>query len=309
MRSSSEGKKWAMLSWVLVVCCFFTILSARCEAQGGGISFDLPHEAALLSGDMSALEKIYQPRVIENAKDYKLPSDARLIQEARLPGGVRLMLSGTGFSKGGRFSGIQLLTVRAAQGQGKKESVLQRLNLGAGEMPQMRLLSLSGGRRAVFFRVLRGDRVMEALIFSVASGDTPKLAERLHVDKNFPLRMRLNVKGTLLSGGFVEVLSVKPDKTERLNLSAPGAAEELVFAGLYGEDGEPLAQMRNLSCVRIGTEGVDVAPGDKIQVGLSLISLSKKRVVDVTATLESADGEKWSIGSLDFEPFLPFRSE
>lgn len=309
VRSNFKGEKWARLPWILIASLFLTVAFSRGEALGGDISFDQLDGMMSLSGDLSELEKIYQPRIIENAKDYRLPQDARLIQETRISGGLRLLLAGNGLSKNGRFSGVQLLFIRAAEKEGKKESVLQRLNLGGGEAPQMRLLTLEGGRRAVFFRIMREDRVSEAFVFSMGGGNTPKLTERLRVDKNFPLRMRLNVKGTLMSGGFVDVLSVKPDRSERLDLSSPGAADELILAGLYGENGEPIAATRNLVCVRIGSEGVDVASGDKIQVGLSLVSSSRKRVVDVTATLESADGEKWDVSSLDFEPFLPFRSE
>ena len=304
----AKKKNWAALPFLLAA--FLILLQGEViGAYGASISFDLGNERALLSGDLASLEKEYQPRVIENAKDYRLPGGARMIQTENLAGGLRLMFTGSGLSKDGRFSDIKLLLLRAAEKSGEKERVLQRLNLGAGETPQMQVLSFEGGANAVFVRVMREGLNTEAFVFALNREKTPKLTEGLRVDRNFYLRAGLSVKGTLQHGGFVEVASVKPEKTARLDLSDPDAADELIAQGLYQPDGEPVSALRNLACSRTGSEGVDVMQDNTIQVGMSLISLSKKRVVDATATLESEDGAKWSIADIDFEPFLPYRSE
>lgn len=301
----AKKKNWTVLSFFLAVFLVFL----QSDAFGASISFDLKNDKTPLSGDLSVLEKVYQPRVIENAKDYRLPSGTRLIKAEDLEDGLRLMFVGSGLSKNGRFSDIKLLLLRAAEKKGGKEKVLQRLNLGAGEAPQMQPLSFEGASPAVFVRVMREGFNTEGFVFALNREKTPKLTETLRVDRNFYLRARLNVKGTLRSGGFVEVASAKPEKTVRLNLSDPDAADELIAQGLYQPDGEPIDSLRNLACSRTGSESVEVVPENKIQVGMSLMSLSKKRVVDVTATLESEDGAKWDVTDIDFEPFLPFRSE
>jgi|GEM_PF-5451618 len=296
----------------LILCCLIAAAVPVCGRERSGdvkedikgeIKIDVPKEDASLPGGMSGLGKIYQPRVIENASAYKLPKDARLIQEVAWRGGHRLMLVGYGFSNGGRFGAIQLLLVSG------ETKVAQRLKLGAGEAPQIEAMSLQNGRRAVFFRVIREAQTVNALVYSDVGADAPKLAESLRVDQNFPGRMKLNVKGTLESGGIVSVVSANPQKTERLDLSNPEAADELIAAGLYDANGEPVPALKNLSLARTGSESVDAAQGNTIRVGMSLVSLSKKRVVDVTAALTQKGGDKWVVTAINFEPFLPFRSE
>lgn len=277
------------------------------RAFGASISFDLEPGTPPLSGDFSALESVYSPRVIENAKDYKLSAGSRLIQAENLGGGLRLMLAASRLPGGVRYSDIKLLLVRTAEASGGKERVLQRLNLGEGEVPQIQVLSFDGPD-AVFLRVLRESVNTEAFVYSLSREKTPKLIERLRADRNFYLRMRLKVSGTLQSGGFVDVASVKPQKKDRLDLSDPDAADELIAQGLYQPNGEPVGALRNLACSRIGSESIEVIQGNRIRVGLTLTSLSKKRVVDVTVTLESSDGTHWDITEVDFEPFLAFRS-
>lgn len=278
-------------------------------ATAAQISFDLPPETTPLSGDLSELEKIYQPRVLENAKDYKLPAGTRLIQNDPAGAELRLMLVGGGLSKSGRYSDIKLFLLQVPAKTGGKEKVLQRLNLGAGQVPQMRVLAFAGGRRAVFFRVMREGLNVEAFVFSLGGTKTPKLVEDLRVDRNFPLRMRLNIKGTLQQGGFVDIVSLKPEKRARLDLSDPSAADELIAEGLYRQDGWPVLALKYLTCARTGSEGVEIGSENRLLVGMSLVSTSKKKVVDITATLESGDGESWVVSDVAFEPSLPFRTE
>lgn len=291
----------------LILCALATIFGQ--PAAAAQISFDLPPEVNLLSGDLSELGKIYQPRVIENAKDYGLPADARLIQSDAVDQGLRLMLAGGGLAKTGRYSSVWLLLLQAPEKRGGKEKVLQRLSLGAGEAPQMRALAFAGGRKALFFRVMREGFNVEAFVFYLKDAKAPKLIESLRVDRNFPLRMRLNIKGTLQQDGFVNVVSAKPEKNERLDLSDPSAADGLIAERLYQPDGQPIPALRNLVCARTGYEGVEVVNGKELRVGLSLVSSSKKTVVDATVSLESEDGERWAVSDVVFEPSLPFRSE
>jgi hypothetical protein len=230
------------------------------------------------------------------------------------PGGPRLMIvCGRVSDRPGRdgstaLRNIQLLLVRD---DGAKLALLQRFKLGDGTSPQVLPPGLGEpdilGGMDFMLRVMRGGNNTEAYAYRYDKG-TGKLVETLRINRLFPGKFNVMVKGALERGGFVLVSSASPDKEERLDLSP--AVEALIEDGIYQLNARPIPSMRNLSCARAGYEGEGLAAGDggaEVHVGMSLRTPSGKQVVDVTAILTKEGKGEWQVTDYRFEPFLPYR--
>jgi hypothetical protein len=148
----------------------------------------------------------------------------------------------------------------------------------------------------------------EAFDFSFDK-DGRKLMETLRVNRSFPTKYGVRLIGTLELDGFVEVVATGPDKSERVDLTE--AVDALIEDELYQMNAHPVPSMRSLTCVRNGWEGEEFVMGDngpEVRVGLTLITPSRKQVVNVTAVMTKNSNSKWTITDYSFEPFLPYRS-
>ncbi|MDR1020360.1 MAG: hypothetical protein LBL73_06350 [Synergistaceae bacterium] len=203
---------------------------------------------------------------------------------------------------------IQLLLVRD---EGAKLELLQRVKLGNGTAPQVLqpgpdLRDILDGADFMV-RVMRSGNNTEAYVYRFDEGAL-KLSETLRINRSFPEKFNVRVKGTLEQDGFVRITSTGPDRDERLNLSH--AVEALTEDGIYQPNGRPIPSMRNLSCVRAGYEGEDLVTGrdgTEVHVGMSLLTPSRKQTADVTAILTKDGNGCWLVTDYRFEPFLPYR--
>jgi hypothetical protein len=203
---------------------------------------------------------------------------------------------------------IQLLFVRD---EGSKVELLRRFKLGDGTLPQILPAGSDfGGIDGVsdfMVRVARRDNNTEAYVYSFDE-DGDKLSETLRVGRSFPGKFGVKVSGTLEQGGFALIKSLQPDKEEKLDLSY--AIDALIEDGIYQLNARPIPSMRNLSCVRAGYEGEELIAGSngfEVRIGMTLLTPSRKQVVDVTAVLTKDGLGKWQLTDYLFEPFLPYR--
>jgi hypothetical protein len=214
----------------------------------------------------------------------------------------RLILMCGSVSESGRASAIQLVLVDERPPGAK---VMQRVRLGSGEAPQ--LTSPAPGARDVMFRVIRTGNISEGSIYSIDPG-TGRLKESMRIDGSFLRRAKLDVKGTLMPDARVEVVSKLPEERATVDLSE--AMDALVEDGIYQQNGRPVPALANLTLARGGWEDEGIyhdEGGVRLEVGLSLVTNSKKQVVDVMATLAKDDAGEWVVTDLNFEPFLPYR--
>jgi hypothetical protein len=271
----------------------------------GGPPFDISNESVFKAGYTRLAGERYRPI-----------GNPYLVWESfgGEPGGPRVMIVcgrvserlGQGFSNALRD--IQVLLVRD---EGAKLALLQRLRLGDGSSPHVLPLNLGLpdilDGRDFMVRVMRGGNNTEAYLyrFDDVAG---KLTETLRINRSFPAKLGVRVKGALEQGGFVRITSAGPDREERLNLSY--AVEALIEDGLYQLNGRPVPSMRSLSCVRAGYEGEDLVTGSggtEVRVGMSLITPSRKQAADITAIMTKDGKGDWHVTDYTFEPFLPYR--
>ncbi|MDR1514808.1 MAG: hypothetical protein LBS45_03860 [Synergistaceae bacterium] len=203
---------------------------------------------------------------------------------------------------------IRLLLVREAD---SKLELLQRFKLGDGASPQILPTGYDlrdiGGGSDFMVRVARRDNNTEAYVYSFDKGAC-KLSETLRVGRSFPGKFGVKVSGTLEQGGFALISSVGPDKEERVDLSY--AIDALIEDGIYQLNARPIPSMRSLSCVRAGYEGEEFIAGKdgaEVRVGMTLLTPSRKQIIDVTAVLTKDEPGKWRLTDYLFEPFLPYR--
>lgn len=217
----------------------------------------------------------------------------------------RIMLVCDEPAASGALKNVQLLVV---DDRGEKAAVRQRLKLGDGEVPQLMHFSDAPDSTDLMVRILRSSNNAEIYLYSInrAAGN---LNETLRVGRSFPERMQLSIKGRMQAGGYIEVESTKPQISSVVDLSA--ALDALVEDGLYQENGRPVPALVNLACVRNGWEDERIYTADNglptLEVGLSLITSSRKQVVDVVAVMTKTADNRWSVSDLRFEPFLPYR--
>jgi hypothetical protein len=234
-------------------------------------------------------------------------------------GGLRLMLVCR--EVGELKAGMQTLKdVRLLLVSEEKElmKVVRQFKLGDGASPQILAPGSPDSRDVVnppdperdtdfMVRIMRGGNNTEAYVYSFDPG-AATLKETLRVGRSFPVRLGVKVRGTLETGGFAEVETVSPDKKERVDLSE--ALNALIEDGLYQLNARPIPSMRSLTCARNGWEGEGLyadRDGPEVRVGMTLITPSRKQVINVTAVLTIKDGEKWTVTDYLFEPFLPYR--
>lgn len=277
-------------------------------SEAGAISFSL--EELATSSDFAEVFETYKPSLLENPSRYKLSSNTYLIQQINLPLAnkepFKVMLVGTGSKKSSWYTDIQLLLVEEKNGA---ISIPQRFKLGAGEWPHMLTPSDVLPSDEFMVQVMRRGNNVEAYVYS-ADSLTGKLTQTFHVDRSFLSKMKLVVRGELLPGGFIELSAQNPDKKETLDMS--GALDALIEDEVYQLNARPIPSLRNLSAVRMGSEGVEIHRTDnapELRVGLSLVTLSKKRVVDATAVLARNANNQWIVKDVLFEPFLPYREQ
>jgi hypothetical protein len=285
----------------------------------GGASADLSGIAGIFGefgeSGRSGAEVHYAPL---DGEKYGALGGGFLIQEitARLTTGDRyrvMLICGEVFPSG-RVRDIQLAVVDERR---TPAAVIQRVKLGGGELPAIAAVpgGVDANPSAVMFTVIREQSYTEAAVYSINSV-TGRLGEIMSIDRSYPERARLDVSGVLEPGGIVRVeyaapKSLKsPKSPESVDLSE--ALDALIEDGIYQPDGNPIAALKNLRLVRNGWENEAIyAYGDRVrvEVGMSLVTLSKRQVVDVTAVLEIDDKDSPELVDLLFEPFLPYRVE
>jgi hypothetical protein len=203
---------------------------------------------------------------------------------------------------------IQLLLVREESGAVRP---LQRFRLGSGASPQILALGSNqpdfSSDSDFMVRIMRSWNNTEAYVyeFDKAAG---KLTEALRVNRAFPAKLGVRVRGTLEQGGFAEVMSTGPDKEERVDMS--WAIEALIEDEIYQPNANPIPSARSLTCVRNGWEGEGFSEGKsglEVLVGMTLQTPSRKQVVNVTAVLAKDASGKWVVCDYLFEPLLPYR--
>jgi hypothetical protein len=280
------------------VCC-----APQVSFPAGGTFVDLTTES-IFRGEYARLE----------GERYNPLGNPYLVWESAggKPGGHRLMivcgkvLEGKGERQ--ELKGIQLLLVRDEDGAVKP---VRRFGLGDGSFPQI-LVSGSNqpdiSRDSDFMvRIMRSGNNTEAYVYGFDEA-SKKLSETLRVNRAFPGKLGVRVRGTLEQDGFAEVISASPDKKERVDMSY--AIEALIEDGLYQQNARPIPSMSSLTCVRNGWEGEALTEGkggDELRVGMTLQTPSRKQVVDVTAVLTKDISGKWTVTDYLFEPFLPYR--
>ena len=295
----------------LALALFACVLSATCSPHR---AYGAPLISAGASVDLDA-ESIFKSEYARlEGERYKPIGNPYLAWESigGTGGAPRLMIvcSGVSDKKGSRqeLRDIQLLLVREEDGA---VMPLQRLRLGNGAAPQ---ILASGARQpdlsadaGFMVRIMRSWNNTEAYVyeFDKAAG---KLTEALRINRAFPAKFGVRVSGTLERGGFAEVMSIGPDKEERVDMS--WAIEALIEDEIYQPNASPIPSARSLTCVRNGWEGEGFSEGrdgPEVLVGMTLQTPSRKQVVDVTAVLTKDASGRWSVSDYLFEPLLPYR--
>ena len=220
----------------------------------------------------------------------------------------RIMLVCDGPASSGSANALRNIQLLVVDDRGETANVRQRLKLGDGEVPQLLYPGSTADFTDIMVRVLRTGNNAESYVYAVnrAAGS---LNETLRIGRSFPERMKLSIKGRMQAGGMVEVESRSPQLASVLDMSA--ALSALVEDGLYQENGRPVPALVNLTCVRNGWEDERIHLAENgvptVEVGVSLITSSRQQVVDVTVIMTKADGNRWGVSDLRFEPFLPYR--
>jgi hypothetical protein len=311
--ANSKSKRWisAPALSILSTLSIFFIAAALCAITPPvhAVNFD---EKSILNPDFSRLE----------GEKYSALGNPYLIWESigSSSDGLRMMLvcREVGEPKAGArtLKDVRLLLVSEDKGLMK---AAQQFKLGDGASPQI-LAPGSPNSRDVenppdpgrdtdfMVRIMRGGNNTEAYVYSFDPG-AATLKETLRVGRSFPVRLGVKVRGTLETGGFAEVETVSPDKKGRVDLAE--AVNALIEDGLYQLNARPIPSMRSLTCVRNGWEGEGLyasRDGPEVRVGMTLITPSRKQVINVTAILTRKDDGKWAVTDYLFEPFLPYRS-
>jgi hypothetical protein len=277
----------------------------------GGASADISGISGMFGA--TGAEVHYAPL---DSEKYGALGGGFLIQEiiARLTTGDRyriMLICGEVFPSG-RVRDIQLAVVDERR---IPAAVIQRVKLGGGELPAITAVPDGAGANpsALMFTVIREQSYTEAAVYSINSV-TGRLGEIMSIDRSYPERARLDVSGVLGPGGIVRVAYALPKSPESAkreeSVDLSEALDSLIEDGIYQPDGDPVAALKNLRLVRNGWENEAIyAYGGRIrvEVGMSLITLSKRQVVDVAAVLEIDDKGSSELVSLLFEPFLPYR--
>jgi hypothetical protein len=216
----------------------------------------------------------------------------------------KLLLVCNSVDKSGACLGIQIVV---ADGRKTPAAIIQRIKPGDGYVPE--ITSPPGDDSLVMFRVIAAGDNTEGRVYRI-NPVTGRLDETLVINRSFPERTRISVSGVMKAGGVIEFESKPVAGSGTMDMSE--SLDALIEDGLYQPDGNPVPALANLKLVRGGWEDEAMygsEAGTRIEVGMSLVSLSKKPVVDVTATLSADESGNWVVTGLRFEPSLPYRFE
>ncbi|MDR3255161.1 MAG: hypothetical protein LBT31_06310 [Synergistaceae bacterium] len=313
----------------LLACILAPLLLAR-QAAAAGESIDFTFEPASIDLGLSSPLEIEYKKL--EGEEFKPLGNPYLVWTAgsSLRGGLGLMLTCAGVptaESSGRpkkLKNIQLLLVRM---EGNLIKPVQRFKLGDGAAPRFAGSIFSPRRQerdaepispeagsSFMITIIRDGNNTEAFVFTLLEGTNGesglRISEPLRINRSFPSKMNIDLSGTLEQDCFIDIRSVNPDKSERLDLRE--AAGALIEDNLYQLNARPIPSMRSLACVRNGWEGEDLSFKDgrfELNIGLTLITPSRKQLVDVTAVLHKDENGKWAITDYAFEPFLPYRSQ
>lgn len=296
----------SILKKTLIFLSLLFCMYADASAHAASIEFSL--DDLVVSQDFAdVFAPIYRVVPLDDER-YKSLAAKFLIQDAEITltsdDVYRIMLVCSEANKAGVYRGIQLLVV-----DDRKESarVVQRIKLSDGDTPQLLLPSRSGNIGDLMVRVIRSGNNSECYVYHVhpASG---KLTETMRINRAFVERMKLSVKATMQADGYIEVVSQTPPFDERVDLSE--ALNALIEDELYQENGRPVPSLVNLTCVRNGweEERIFMQNGEvRLEVGLSMMTLSKKQVLDAILTYDKGEDGRWRAQEIRFEPFLPYK--
>jgi hypothetical protein len=257
--------------------------------------------------DMSAVMEIPIYRGLE--EKYSGTLGKYLIQELLIPLAsgdcYRLILTCSAVDATGGCRDIWLAVVDERK---TPAMIIQKTGLGNGYAPQI-LTASDDASEDVMFRAIRAGYNTEAHVYAI-NPVTGRLTETMSVTRAFPETMKLDVSGTMLEGGIIEAESKRPPLYERIDLS--GALNSLIEDELYQQNGSPIPALRNLRLVRNGWEdaGIYLEGGEtRVEVGMSLATLSKKTVVEVTSVFKKDGIDKWTVVEQYFAPSLPYYTE
>jgi hypothetical protein len=289
---------------IAAIVCIFIFCAAGTLA---GASIDFSYENHPESRDISEMIMFSSSCIPLEQSKYGFIGAGYLIQDMTTEASGwderRLILTCSDLTPAGTAANIRLLVVDDKSGG--KAQITQRIRLGNGEAPH--LIQPSPAARDILFRVIRTGNNSEASIYSI-DGDTGRLTETVKIDRSFQKRMGLDIRGTLLPRGSVEISSKNPPATERLDFSEALAA--LVEDEIYQPNGRPIPSLANLALVRGGWEDeriYEIEGSVRADVGMSLVTLSKKQIADVTVILSKDGGGRWGVSDIKFEPFMPYR--
>jgi len=291
---------------VILILAMFAAYPAIAAGTAPAIQFD--YEDGATADELGAAFGVPVYAEMDSAK-YGASAGKYLIQEAsiRLRSGdeYRMLLSCSGLDRSGACRGIQITVVDERK---TPAAVIQRLKLGDGYAPQVIFPDLDD-RSAAMFRAIRAGDNTEAHVYNI-NPVTGRLDEKLAITRAFPEKMKLQVTGEMKPGGIVQAESKKPDVKRSVDMSSE--LDSLIEDELYQPDGDPIKALVNLRLVRGGWEEESIYKSGGeifIEVGMSLVSLSKKPVLDATVVLKLGESGEWGVSDIRFEPSLPYRSE
>jgi hypothetical protein len=258
--------------------------------------------------DMSAVTG--SPIYHELEAKYSRTLGKYLIQDMLIPltsgDYYRLILTCSDVDGTGGCRGIQLSTVDERK---TPAVIIQKTGLGDGYAPQILTASDGAAYEDIMFRAIRAGDNTEARVYAI-NPVTGRLALSMSVTRAFPETMKLDITGTMLEGGIIEAESKKPPRKEKIDLS--GALNSLIEDELYQQDGNPIPALRNLRLVRNGWEDADIYPDGgepRVGIGMSLVTLSGKTVVEVTCVFKKDGTGDWTVAEQRFAPSLPYDTE
>jgi hypothetical protein len=217
----------------------------------------------------------------------------------------RLLLTCSVVDGGGGCRGVQLSIVDERK---TPAAIIQKERLGDGCAPQI-LAASDGAREDIMFRAIRAGDNTEARVYAI-NPVTGRLTLTMSITRAFPETMKLDITGTMLEGGIIEAESQKPPRKEKIDLS--DVLDSLIEDELYQRDGNPIPALRNLRLARGGWEDAEIyldGGEPRVDVGMSLVTLSKKPVVEVTCVFKKDGAGDWTVVEQRFAPSLPYDTE
>ena len=289
----------------MTICLMIFMVCPREGAASAAIQFTYEPDAPLaLSADLLAAP--FYPEL--DGTKYSASLGRYLIREIAIPlksgDEYRMMLTCDSLDKSGACLGIRLVI---ADGRKTPAAMIQRFGLGDGYAPTV--VFAPEDERNVMFRTIRAGDSTDARVYSI-NPVTGSFDEKLTVTGTFPDKMKLKVTAVMKPGGIIEAESKNPAVKQIADMS--GALDSLVEDELYQPDGNPITALENLRLVRSGWEDENIyrSGGETmLSVGMSMITLSKKPVLDVTAVMRMDEHGNWFVSDIRFEPSLPYRSE